>query len=94
MSKKSTEVRNLSQQITVLLHRILQKEASVSYQDSMIKVVVSREIFEHQFGVTLHRIQQAIDEEFPKRTTDIAVLVRDAGSRFEHVFRIWKTAEE
>ena len=79
--------------LATLLERILQKEATVTYQDAMIKVVISSEVFQHRFGEALHRIQQAIDDQFPVRNLDAAVLVRDRGSRFEHVFKIWKTTE-
>lgn len=85
--------KKLYVQIAALLKNALGREAEVSHQDGMIKVVISREVFEHRFGTLLHRIQQAIDEQHPHRTIDIPVLVRDAGSRFEHVFKIWKTSE-
>ncbi len=85
--------KKLHVQVEALLENALGQEAEVSYQDTMIKVIISREVFEHRFGVLLHRIQQAIDEQHPHRTVDIAVLVRDSGSRFEHVFKIWKTSE-
>ncbi|MEO3408498.1 hypothetical protein AAFN85_31580 [Mucilaginibacter sp. CAU 1740] len=83
----------MHQDIAVLLKRILQREANVTYQDTIIKVVISSEVFQHHFGETLHRIQHAIDEQYPIRTLDVSVLVRDRGSRFEHVFKIWKTSE-
>ncbi len=83
----------LQVQVAALLKNALRREAEVSHQDGMIKVVISREVFEHRFGTLLHRIQQAVDEQHPHRTADIAILVMDAGSRFEHVFKIWKTSE-
>ena len=85
--------KKLHAQVAALLENALRQEAGVSLQDGMIKVIISREVFEHRFGTLLHRIQQAIDEQYPHRTADIAVLVRDAGSRFEHVFKIWKTSD-
>ena len=84
--------KKLHLQVAALLESALRQEAEVSYQDAMIKVIIGREVFEHRFGTLLHRIQQAIDEQYPHRTADIAVLVRDSGSRFEHVFKIWKTS--
>jgi|GEM_PF-4862389 len=85
--------KKLHLQVASLLEKALLQEAEVSYQDGIIKVVIGREIFEHRFGTLLHRIQQLIDEQHPHRTEDIAILVRDSGSRFEHVFKIWKTSE-
>lgn len=85
------DVKKLHRAVAALLEKILQQEAKVNYQDGLIKVVVSREVFEHRFGTLLHRIQQAIDEQFSSRATDVSILVRDVGSRFEHVFKIWKT---
>lgn len=93
MAPEIASSKKLHQDIAGLLERILQKEAAVTYQDTMIKVVVTAEVFQHGFGEVLHRIQHAIDEEFPVRALDVSVLVRDRGSRFEHVFKIWKTAE-
>ncbi|WCT13445.1 hypothetical protein [Mucilaginibacter jinjuensis] len=93
MALKNTLSKKLHQDIAVLLERILLQEATVGYQDSMIKVVISSEVFQHRFGEILRRIQHAIDEQFPVRTLDVSVLVRDRGSRFEHVFKIWKTTE-
>lgn len=85
--------KNLHMQVAALLENALGQEAEVSYQDGMISVIIAREIFEHRFGVLLHRIQHLIDEQHPHRTVDIAILVRDAESCFEHVFKIWKTSE-
>lgn len=85
--------KKLHVQVAALLEKALGQEATVSYRDGMIKVIIGREVFEHRFGTLLHRIQQAIDEQYPRRTVDIAVLVRDSGSRFEHVFKIWKTSD-
>ncbi len=85
--------KKLHAQVAALLENALRQEAGVSLQDGMIEVIISREVFEHRFGTLLHRIQQAIDEQHPHRTADIAVLVRDVGSRFEHVFKIWKTSD-
>lgn len=91
MALKVSPSKRLHQDIAALLVRLLQQEATVTYQDTMIKVEVTADVFQHRFGEVLHRIQQAIDEQFPVRTEDVSVLVRDSGSRFEHVFKIWKT---
>ena len=91
MTKAAAKI--LHMQVADLLESALGQEATVSYQDTLIKVIISREVFEHRFGVLLHRIQHLIDERHPHRVVDIGILVRDAGSRFEHVFKIWKTSE-
>lgn len=57
MALKISPSKKLHQDIAALLERILQKEAMVTYQDNMIKVVISSEIFQHRFGETLHRLQ-------------------------------------
>lgn len=91
MNKPS--LKKLHLEIAALLEKALSGSAQVSYQDTMIKVIVSREDFENRFGAVLHHMQQLIDEQYPYRAADLSILVRDSGSRFEHVFKIWKTSE-
>lgn len=88
-----TAVKKLRLEIALLLKKALGHTAEVSCQDAMITIIVSTEDFEHRFGVLLDRIQRSIDRQYPVRPCDIALLIRDAGSRFGHVFKIWRTAE-
>ncbi len=81
----------LHAEVAAWLESALQQEAKVRFQDRVIKIVIPREAFEDRFGLFLWRLQQLIDEQYPERLTDIAILIRDSGSRFEHVFKIWKT---
>lgn len=86
-------LRHFYQDVATLLQKLLQKEAEVTYDNRKITVIISREIFEHRFGVLLHRMQLAIDEQFLARINDLSILVTDAAGRFEHLFKIWKTSE-
>lgn len=87
---KRTEKLQLT--VTALLRKTLRQQAEVSYRDGIIKLLISHETFENAFGPFLWRIQQLIDEHCPDRPTDLSILIRDAGSRFEHVFKIWRTS--
>ena len=88
---KKAAAKKLHLEIASLLERALSDKAKINYQDNMIKVIVSREDFENRFGAVLHHIKHLIDEEYPFRSYDVSVLVRDSASRFEHIFKIWKT---
>lgn len=88
---KNASIKKLHRQIASLLEEELPKNTDVCYQDAMIKIVIPSDDFEAGFGLLLQRIQQSIDKHYPDRATDISLLVRDSGGRFEHVFKIWKT---
>ncbi len=89
---QNIQERKLHAEVSAWLENALRQEADVRFQDSVIKIVIPREAFEDRFGLFLWRLQQLIDEQFPDLLVDIAILVRDSGSRFEHVFKIWKTS--
>lgn len=87
----TAQEKKFHSEVAEWLAHALRQEAEVRFQDAVIKIVIPREAFENRFGLFLWRLQQLIDERYPNRSADIAILIRDAASRFEHVFKIWKT---
>ncbi|UOE52392.1 hypothetical protein MTO98_15050 [Mucilaginibacter sp. SMC90] len=78
-------------EVAVMLERELQEEAEVHFQDMIIKIKVPLAAIESRLGAILQRIQQLVEKYFPERKEDIAFLIRDGGSRYENVFKIWKS---
>jgi hypothetical protein len=77
-------------QVAVMLARELREEAEVYFQDMIIKVKMPLAAIESRLGAILLQIQRLVEKYFPERQEDIALLIRDGGSRYENVFKIWK----
>ncbi|WP_295769446.1 hypothetical protein [uncultured Mucilaginibacter sp.] len=81
----------LQNAIIELLKRELGGGNSVSLLRDQILVQISTADFEHRLGNCLQQIYSAIDQHVPIRRQHLSLIIRDAGHRYENVFKIWKS---
>ncbi|MEO3403967.1 hypothetical protein AAFN85_08685 [Mucilaginibacter sp. CAU 1740] len=87
---KKNAKKKFHAQVAVMLAKEFREEAEVHFQDMIIKIKIPLVAIESGLGAILLRIEQLVEKYFPERKDDIALLIRDGGSRYENVFKIWR----
>jgi hypothetical protein len=57
-----------------------------------VLINISRADFENRLGNLLQQIYRLIEQRCPERPDHLDIIIRDTDSRYENVFKIWKSA--
>ncbi|WP_166090568.1 hypothetical protein [Mucilaginibacter inviolabilis] len=83
--------RTLTVNVIHLLKSEIGEQGIVAALGNQVLISISKADFEQKLGNLLQKIYGAIDQHFPVRQDHLSVVIRDTDSRYENVFKIWKS---
>jgi hypothetical protein len=84
-------VRTLTTDVMHLLKTELGDQGTVGGLGNHILICIKQADFELRMGNILQQIYRVVDQHFPIRDQHISIVIRDANSSYENVFKIWKS---
>jgi hypothetical protein len=83
--------RTLTGNVIHLLKSEIGEQGMVAALGNQVLICISKADFEQKLGNLLQKIYYTIDQHFPVRQDHLSVVIRDTDSRYENVFKIWKS---
>lgn len=84
-------VRTLNTDVMHLLKTEIGDQGTVAGLGNQVLINIKQADFELRMGNILQQIYRVIDQHFPVRNEHVSIIIRDANSTYENVFKIWKS---
>jgi hypothetical protein len=91
ISMADTAVGTLTAEVIHLLRTEIGDQGTVGSLGNHVLISFEQPDFELRMGNILQQIYRLIDQHFPTRDEHVSIIIRDANSTYENVFKIWKS---
>jgi hypothetical protein len=83
--------KTLTTDVIHLLKTEIGDQGTVGGLGNNVLVSIKQADFELRMGNILQQIYRVIDQHFPVRNEHVNIIIRDANSTYENVFKVWKS---